>query len=168
MEKLLIYAAIGVAYWAYKALFKNFGTSTTSNKPTPLPAQEPYKVPEREFRNFPSPQNNIPGTSLFDLLEEINKQEKAPASKIKVKEEPKKYFTLEDTDYEAEKVKAPIEDVDPYAYAPKKITVFASNTPSQLPDFSTQRPAHPLLALLKDKNKVKEAFIAGEILAKKY
>ena len=166
-EKIIIYVAIGLAYYGYKYFFKNFGKSQEPPKPV---INRPSQNPNADTWSNPPPKESEERSSIFDLLEEIKKQEAAKQQAPK-KQTPTIYKTLEETNYELEPQKVIIENTDPYKYQASSIKKDQkdSNTRSlSSEEYSTKTKPHPLLSILKDQRKIKDAFILGEILTKKY
>jgi hypothetical protein len=168
IERILIYGGIGIAYYLYKQFFKNFGTSTTKKESVPTSFEPQAPTQDRTTWNVPPPPQAEKQPSIFDLLEDLKKQEAQQKAKT---ETPKTIFytNLEETNYEAQPNKAPLETVNPYQYkasesAPEKIPASSFAFAEYVP----KRSPHPILKLFKDKSKVKEAFILSEILTKRY
>jgi len=169
-EKIIIYVVIGIVYYGYRYFVKNFGTSKNAPKHVEPPVSNPSTFPERGreiTKRVEPPQLE---KSIFDLLEEIKKRENTSQPQTSYERLPEPAKSLEDTDYELESKKLVIEDVNPYKYAAMEGTAYSPNRDKAYSseESAVRKKPHPILTTLKDPQKVKEAFILGEILTKRF
>ncbi len=164
LERLIIYAVLGAAYYAYKQFSKNFGTSKTQKKPMDKPAETQDPLPKKKAQTAPLPKTDTP-SSIFDLLEELKKQEKQQEKLVPVSKP-----ELEPINYEAQPEKVKVESVNPYLYTSSKKIALTElpETSSLFEEYLPKRTPHPLLKTLKEKGKLKEAFILNEILRRRF
>ncbi len=154
--KIIIYIVLGGLYYGYKFLSKK-----KEEQPAPVPVHKRSQQSRSQETNRP--------TSVQDLLQEVkNQQEKnqKPVSRPF-------YETLERTNYETIEYdtnpeKAVVENVNPYTYYKTLNADTMEDGSSRFAEFVTgAKKQHPILNSLKDKKKVREAFIMSEIFSKK-
>ena len=171
-EKIIIYVLIGLVYYGYKYFFKNFGVPKETTKPQADPPKAPFPntIPPKKSWSVP-PKEQEQKQTIFDLLEEIKKQEEAKKKSLEIPSTTS-YETWETTNYETEREKVAIENVNPYA---QYHSVEVENAPAEksfkesiYEEYMPKRATHPFLKAFKNKNKVREAFILGEILERKF
>lgn len=163
-EKIIIYVVLGIIYYGYRYFFKSSNDSKKAPKgvETRIPNSRSFSEKGEETVVYKEPQVE---KSIFDLLEEIKKQEKG-RSQPDFRTAVETSRSLEGIDYELEPQKIVIEDTNPYQYTTTKIEEKAKKDDSE--QSTLLKKPHPLLATMKNTGKVKEAFIIGEILTKRY
>jgi hypothetical protein len=165
-EKILLYAVLALAYYGYKRFFKNFGVPKEAPIPTTQKKKQvpPNIDPSQRGWSLPSEANTPaqPTSTITDLLEEVKRKQQAYETSS-----PTLYTSIETVDYDLDPAKATVENVDPYQY--KSIDAEEKQKNIVLKEFiftdrATHKKAHPILNVFKNKMKIREAFVIGELL----
>ncbi|HAR19687.1 MAG TPA: hypothetical protein DCR46_03445 [Cytophagales bacterium] len=138
--KIIIYIVLGILYYGYKF----FAKKSENEERTSFAPKLPRKVVPREV--------SIP-----------------PKSDMEEKDTPRPFYeTLETTNYETERDKVLVENVNPYQDYRLSNANEVENTVPRFAEFAlAPKTEHPIKKLFKNKQKLRESFVLSQVLNKK-